>query len=237
MKLMNLLCTNVMTSCIMGRSLFTAFGCIDTRQFLKDVLLATARLFEGHFCISLTPHHACALTWSSQTTNSAAAFNTPSLKNSFSFDAFWNACTRVCWPFFKFSSTYFVALHDDALLAPSPYILLYKSWSDSEYAGDMMSYYWHGTLAAFHSAQQILHLPYILREVSPHHNTAINHWQADLTPAAFNSFNVILIMGELDDAPISKNSESIICLSFLCFMLGGDCDIWWSSSSAFCLFF
>ena len=58
-------------------------------------------------------------------------------------------------PSSSFSSTGFMALHDDALSAPLPYILLYKSQSDSEYAGDMTSYYRHGMLAAFHSTQQI----------------------------------------------------------------------------------
>ena len=47
-------------------------------------------------------------------------------------------------PSSSFSSTYSMTLHDDALSAPLPYILIYKSQSDSEYAGDMMSYYRHG---------------------------------------------------------------------------------------------
>ena len=78
-------------------------------------------------------------------------------------------------PSSSFSSTHFVAVHDDALSAPLPYNLLYKSQSDSKYAGDMISYYQHGMLATFHSAQQILHLPYILCEFSLHCDTAINH--------------------------------------------------------------
>ena len=158
----------------MGRSSFTAFGRIDTRQFLKNVFFATARLFKAHFVSVLhsdmhahSPGHHKPRTQRRPSTLPLLKILSASTLSETLVRAFAGHCPS--------SSASLVVSHDDALSAPSSHISLYKSRSDSEYAADTTSYCRHEMLAAFHFSPQILHLPYTLREFSVHHRIIINH--------------------------------------------------------------
>src|SRR5258708_20078101 len=73
------------TSCILGKSRVIAFGLIATRQLRKTALFVTANAWRVNMNINwlellqvLCTEH----TWSSQATNHATAFRTPSRVNS-----------------------------------------------------------------------------------------------------------------------------------------------------------
>lgn len=142
MKLINLLCINVMTLWVMGILSFTAFGCIDTRQFLKYIFITTTRLFKACFYISLcgtmhthSPGHHKP--WTQQQLSKL-----PLLKILLALMLSETLVQVIVGhPSSSFSSAPLVELHDDVLSDPSPHISPCKHQSESKYPGNMMSYF------------------------------------------------------------------------------------------------